>query len=324
MQSIVLERARTLREYRLDDPLPADGRLLVRMDHTCILDRDLDAFHYGHGKLPRVFGSSIVGTVIAVGEASSTDGGDRRGKIIPFRADAGQGWEPGARVLAFFDDDEDGGLRRMLSLEPGRCHLIPPGIPEERIPLLPDLAISAGILDSLGAARGEVLVVLGARAGGVVLALTAARMGVIAIVVDPSRPRLQQAEDLGVIHTINPLAASLPEELEWLTGGQVDYIVDTSGDEEFFPAAFASLPPGGVLGLTTPINAPLTLAEIAEAGITVRSLTRVTVSMETARQIAETLDLERFISLSVPLSEIPTVVPSILRERGTFLRLTTF
>jgi NADPH:quinone reductase-like Zn-dependent oxidoreductase len=331
MQAIVLERARTLRQYPLDAPAPAGDRVLVRMDHGCILDRDLDAFHYGRGKMPRVFGSSLIGTVVTDSEESTIQGGnqparsrDSRGRIIPFPTATESAPQPGTRVMVLFDEEEDGGLRRFVSVDPGRCHPISAGVPDEKLPVLPDVAFAAGILDTLGAARGEVLVVLGARAGGVVLALTAARMGVVAILVDPSRPRLQQAEDLGVIHTINPLAASLPEELGWLTGGQVNYIVDTSGDEEFFPAALASLPPGGVFGVTTPMNVSLTLGEIADAGITVRGLTRVPVSGEAACQIAETLDLERLVSLSVPLGEIPTVVPSILRERGTFLRLTTF
>jgi NADPH:quinone reductase-like Zn-dependent oxidoreductase len=328
MQSIVLERARTLREYALDTPAPRHDRILVRMDHACVLDRDLDAFHYGRGKMPRVFGSSMVGTVMesADGEdgAPSAAPAAPRGRVIPFPISAKSGPPPGTRVMVLFDEEEDGAMRRFVSIDPGRCHVVAPGVPEERLAVLPDVAVAAGILETLGARRGDVLVVLGARAGGVVLALTAARMGIVTIVVDPGRPRLQQAEELGVLHTINPLAASLPEELEWLTGGRVDFIVDTSGDEEFFPAALASLPPGGVLGLTVPIDVPLTLGEIAEAGITVRSLIRVPINAETARQIAETLDLERIISLSVPLGEVPAVVPSILRERGTFLRLTAF
>lgn len=150
-----------MREYRLEAPALEYGHLRIRMEFGCILDRDLDSFYHGIGTLPRVFGSTLVGTVVE---------GEGRARIIAFRGGVVHAPKPGTKVMVFFDE-------------------------------------------------AEATVVL----------------------VDPSRPRLQHAEELGIQHTINPIAGAL----EW----------------------------------------------------------------------------EHLVSRSVPLCEIPSVVPEIMGEPGTFPRL---
>lgn len=312
MTSIVLERARTLREYRLDTPDPHHDQVLLRVSHVCVRDRDLDGFYYGRGKLPRVFGSALVGTVV---EPSASE------RVIPFIPGAERPLAAGTRVLVIFDDDEDGGLREYVAVPAGRCHVIDAAVAEESLPLLPDLALAAGTLGQMQAAEGQTLIVLGARASGVVLALVAQAAGMNVVVVDPSQPRLRQAADMGIEHVVNPIAASLPEELDWFTGGRVDFMVDTSGDPEHMPAALASLHAGSVLGLTEPLDFAFNLQDVTERDISIVSLADVEPDVEAAVAIAPAQDLSGLVSLSVPLIEIPAVVPSIVRERGTFLRL---
>ncbi|MFW5694971.1 MAG: zinc-binding dehydrogenase [Alkalispirochaeta sp.] len=313
MTAIVLERARTLREYRLDTPAVEYGHVLIRVEYACVLDDDLDAFYYGYGKVPRVFGSAMVGTVVA---------GPKAGRIVPFRGSgAGGALGAGTRVMGFFDDTQDGALRDYAVVPEDRCHVLPPDIREDRVPLIPDAARAAGIVRRLGIAPGQTLVVLGARATGVVLSLIAQAAGATVVLVDPSRSRLNGAEELGVHHTINPIAASLPEELDWFIGGRVDFVVDTSGDPEFMPAAVASLHRGSVLGLTGPMDYPFNLSEIAETGICIQGLTETEPAGAAAVDLARDLPLERLVSRSVPFVEIPAVVPVVMRERGAFLRL---
>jgi len=312
MTAIVLERARTLREYRLDAPAVEYGHTRIRVEYACVLDRDLDAFYHGRGKMPRVFGSALLGTVM---------GENREERIIPFRPGTGGAPTAGTRVIVYFDDTQDGALREYVVVPEHRCHPLPQTVEEEHVPLLPDAALAAGALERLGITAEQTLVVLGARASGIVLSMVAQAAGVTVVLVDPSRPRLHNAEELGIQHTINPIAASLPEELEWFTGGQVDFVVDTSGDPEFMPAAIASMHRGSVLGLTTPIDYPFNFSEVAEADISVVSLTEVQPNSSAAVELTRGLPLDRLVSRSVPFIEIPAVVPAVMRERGTFLRL---
>ena len=78
---------------------------------------------------------------------------------------------------------------------------------------------------------------------------------------------------------------------------------------------------GSVLGLTTPIDYPFNLSEVAEADISVVSLTEVQPNSSAAVELTRGLHLDRLVSRSVPFIEIPAVVPAVMRERGTFLRL---
>jgi threonine dehydrogenase-like Zn-dependent dehydrogenase len=312
MTTIVLERARTLREYQLDIPVAEYGQLLIRVEYGCILDGDLDAFYRGGGKMPRIFGSALVGTV---------EDDDASTHIIPFRSSAYHAIAAGTRVVAFFDSSHDGSLREYAVVPESQCFSLPSGVPEYRIPMVPDVAIAAGALRRLGVSGGDTLVVLGARAAGVVLSITAQWMGAQVVLVDPSRPRLEQAQELGIQRTISPIAASLPEEIEWHHGGVVNYIVDTSGDPEYMPAAIAAMHEGSVLGLTVPLEYPFSFSQVVEADIGIQSLVDVTPDVDTAAEIAVTTELERLVSLSVPLVEIPAAVPAIMREPGTFLRM---
>lgn len=312
MTSIVLERARTLREYRLDTPVPHHDQVLLRVNHVCVRDQDLDSFYYGRGKLPRVFGSAMVATVA---EPATSE------RVIPFIPGAERPLAAGTRVVVVFDDSEDGGLREYAAVPAGRCLVLDETIADSQLPMIPDLALAAGTLGQLQASEGQSLIVLGARAAGLVLAMVAQEAGLNVVVVDPSQPRLRQASELGIEHLINPIAASLPEELDWFTGGRVDLMVDTSGDPEHMPAALASLHAGSVLGLTEALDFPFNLQDVTERDISILSLTDVEPDVEAAATIAATRDLSSLVSLSVPLIEIPAVVPSIVRERGTFLRL---
>ncbi len=316
MTAIVLERARTLREYWLEVPEVAYGHLLIQVEYGCVLDRDLDAFYHGTGKMPRVFGSALVGTILD----GTRVAGAGSARIIPFGG-ADRRLQAGTRVMVFFDGTHDGALREYVVVPESRCHVLPAEIPEERLPLLPDAAIAAGVLTRLGVTAGHILLVLGARAAGVVLSVVAQWMGAQVVLADPSQPRLHQAEELGIQHTINPITASLPEELEWFTGGRVDFVVDTSGDPEFMPAAIAAMPPGSVLGLTVPVDYPFSFSDIVDNDIGVQSLTDAEPSSAVAVELAASVDLNRLISRSVPLIEMPAVVPAVIRERGTFLRL---
>lgn len=349
MVSIVLERARTLREYRLDRPVAAPGEVLIRMESVGLLDHDLDAFFHGRGKLPRVFGSSFVGTVVgdsttvesgAPGSESTTAGAGGPGAagpgaaaphtsapvIIPFhrgesRDAAGRRLQPGTRVAVLFEAYEDGGLREYVAVPAGRCYPIPTELPQERTALLPDVAVAAGLVSALRATPGDSLVVYGARAAGLVLAIVAQEAGLVVTVVDPSQARLHQAETLGITRTINPIAASVPEEIEWVSSGRTDFIVDTSGDPEIMPSVMALAHAGTVLGFTVPIDYPVSLRDIIGDGISVQSLVNVPPDFDAATTITEQVDVEQLVSLTVPMVDIPAVVPAIVRERGTFLRL---
>lgn len=318
MKSVVLERARTLRNYDLAPPLPGAGELVIRVTEGCVLDEDLDAFARGSGHTPRVFGSTAVGVVEQTETAADSP------RILQFHTVAAADLRPGDVVAVEFTDREDGGLREYVAVNPSRCHLLPPEIPDERLPLLPDVARVAGALAHLGVEPERTLVVFGARARGVLFALCAMHAGVRVVLVDPVQARLSTAEELGIEHTINPIVASLPEEMEWVTAGRVDYIVDTTGTTEIIPSAVAIATPGTTFAFTESIDWEIPVATIVNEGLTLTGLRGAPPDYDAAVSLAARIELERLVSLRVPFNEVPLAVPAVVREGGVFLRLVAY
>lgn len=314
MIAIVLERARSLMLYQLAEPAPDDGHLLVSVASVCLSDGDLDAFHHGDGALPRVFGTRGVGRVVEREQAGRIMSmfGSRRG--IP------------AGTLVAFDLDglEVGALQETVSVPVGRCHRLPDEIPVDRLALVPDLAEMCGVIRSLEPSPHDVVVVYGARASGLLLALVAQAVGLRTILVDPSRARLTRARELGIETTINPISASIPEELDFLTGGRVDTIIDTSGNAEIMPTVRAIARPGTTIVLGEAMDFDISLAEIVADGLTVRAMHPVAADYDLASDLAQQLPLDALVSVHVPARDVPSALPAVVREIGTVLRMVAY
>jgi len=111
------------------------------------------------------------------------------------------------------------------------------------------------VMNSLAVARGSSIAVLGTGAVGLAAVMAARIAGAYPIIgVDINPGRLDLALSLGATHVIDNRRHEANAGIAAITGGGVDYVLETTGDSRLGSAALNSLNPGG------------TLAHIAEPG----------------------------------------------------------
>lgn len=120
-------------------------------------------------------------------------------------------------------------------------------------PLGCGLQTGAGtVMNSLGVKAGSSIVILGAGSVGLAAVMAARIMKArIIIAVDIKSQRLKLALELGATHAIDNRRADLARSIEEITGGGVDYMVETSGISEMYRLADELLKPGGKMASLT-------------------------------------------------------------------------
>jgi aryl-alcohol dehydrogenase len=109
---------------------------------------------------------------------------------------------------------------------------------------------AGAVMNSLNPRAGSSIAVFGAGSVGTSAIMAARTVGcttIIAIDVKPSR--LALARELGATHTVDPSEADPVEAIRKLTGGGVDYSLETTAEAAVFRQAVDALDVPGVCGL---------------------------------------------------------------------------
>ncbi|MFD7445885.1 NAD(P)-dependent alcohol dehydrogenase [Streptomyces sp. NPDC059909] len=207
---------------------------------------------------------------------------------------------------------------------------VPPTVPLKLLgPLGCSVQTGAGaVLNVLDPEAGSTFVVFGTGAVGM-SALLAARVANCStiIAVDIVQSRLQRARELGATHIINGQMENATDHIKEITGGGVDYAVDTTGNQKVFRTMVDSLGSRGHAALVG-LAAPGTEATI-DIGTTI--LTGAKISMVIEGDTVPHTFIPRLISLyqdgrfpfdklvkSYPFTDINTAFQD--SEQGTTLK----
>ena len=131
---------------------------------------------------------------------------------------------------------------------------VPRTLPLELLaPLGCGLQTGAGtVMNSLAVKAGSSIAVFGAGAVGLAAVMAARIVGARTIIAVDIKPlRLKLALQLGATHTIDNRRGDLAQSLSDITGGGVDYVVETTGDAQLHSLAVDLLNPCGKLALLT-------------------------------------------------------------------------
>ncbi len=113
------------------------------------------------------------------------------------------------------------------------------------------------VMNSLCVASGSNVAVFGTGAVGLAAVMASRIAGAGTIIgVDIIPKRLRLARELGATHTINGRREDVAARVKAITGGGVDYTIETTDDDEMYRLSMDLLNPGGVAALVTGAAGP--------------------------------------------------------------------
>jgi threonine dehydrogenase-like Zn-dependent dehydrogenase len=262
MKAVVFHGVGDLRVQGVPCPRPKAGEAVIRITATTICGTDV---HIVKGEYPvkqgLILGHEPVGVIHELGSGLDEDYAVGQRVIVGAITPCGQcfyclngvhsqchgplgGWRFGNTI--------NGAWAEYLLVPDARANLalIPDGLTDEQVLMLPDIA-STGIsgAESGGVRTGDAVAVFAQGPIGLCATLGARLRGASLIVgVDPTPERRAMSSRFGASVTINPNACNVVEELKRLTDGRgVDVAIEALGRQETFEAALRSVRPGGVL-----------------------------------------------------------------------------
>jgi len=136
---------------------------------------------------------------------------------------------------------------------------VPKALPLEMLaPLGCGLQTGAGtVMNSLNVPAGAGIAVFGTGAVGLAAVMAARIVGAHPIVgIDIVPGRLNLARQLGATHTIDSRKEDIAARIKAITGGGVDYTVETTDNDEMYRLSLELLNPKGVAALVTGASGP--------------------------------------------------------------------
>lgn len=144
---------------------------------------------------------------------------------------------------------------------------VPKDAPLEKMgPLACGVQTGAGaVMNALKVTAGKSFAVFGTGSVGLSAVMAARVVGATTIIaVDTNDERLAFAREVGASHTVNPKGTNATEEILAVTGGGVNFVLDTTGLAEVIRNAVLSLAPRGVCGIlgASPMGSEICLDEV--------------------------------------------------------------
>jgi aryl-alcohol dehydrogenase len=272
---------RPLKIERLEMEGPRDDEVLVRLVASGICHTDIDFCESG-GSGPVVLGHEGSGVVERIGKAvEGIKPGDHVvlsyqscGRCRPCRnghpADCRRFWEANFGFARLDGTNAlRGGVRghffgqssfATYALATVRNLVkVPKSLPLALLaPLGCGLQTGAGtVMNSLAVRAGSSMAVLGTGSVGLAAVMAARILKAKPIIaVDINHRRLKLAREIGATHSINNRLNDLAGGIKAITGGGVDYVVESTADHDMEQLAAKLLNPGGKAALLSGASAP--------------------------------------------------------------------
>lgn len=303
--AIAWEKDAPLAIEQVDLDAPRDDEILVKVKAAGICHTDLNVIRQQFPlPLPMILGHEGAGIVQAVGaNVRGVKAGDKVGLtfdtcgVCRYCQEGAPAYcaEQGARN--FTGVRADGSTRAHKDGTPIRANFfgqssfatyalarernvvkVPDEVPLEIVgPLGCGIMTGAGaVMNALKVQAGQSIAVLGAGAVGLSAIMAARLVGAsVIIAVDVHAHRLALAQDLGATHTINATdEADLEPKLRDIVGGNLEYVVDTTGVGTVIRQAVQALATRGTCGLVGSLRGDpgLNFRDLMGKGKTVRGI----------------------------------------------------
>jgi NADPH:quinone reductase-like Zn-dependent oxidoreductase len=248
-----------LRYEDVDDPVPGDGEVLIRLRAASL--NHLDCWvRQGLPSVPkpRILGADGAGTVAALGSGADSFSEGDRVVINP-------GLDDGARIVG---EHMDGTHAELVAVPATNVYPIPEGLSFEEAAAFPLVFETAYrmLVTKARLEEGEWVLLWGIGSGVASAAFTLARaLGARTIVTSSSSEKLARARELGADAAVNHVDDDVAAAVKEATGGRgVDIVVEHVGEATWKTSLQAAGPNARVVvcGATSGPNPPAQLHRI--------------------------------------------------------------
>ncbi|SKA27000.1 zinc-dependent alcohol dehydrogenase family protein [Consotaella salsifontis] len=215
---------------------PADNEVLIEIDSATICGTDL---HILEGKFeskpPVVLGHEFSGRVAktgslvrncTVGDLVSVEPHIYCGRCKPCRT----GKPHLCTDRLAWGINLNGGFAQYATVRDDVVYHVPAGLSGEEAALAELLGCVMNGIERLAVGIGDAVVILGGGAAGILLAKLAQKRGAAQIIFsEPNEARREAILELGYRHVFDPGAVDLAQEIEKLTEGGADVVIDAAG-----------------------------------------------------------------------------------------------
>lgn len=258
INAICLTQPKDVEIQAVSYPLKGATDVLVRIEAMGICGSDIGAYR-GTNPLvtyPRILGHEIVGTVIeaGIGMPNNISVGDRV-IIDPYIYcnhcySCSIGRTNCCETLKVLGVHIDGAMQEVIR-HPAHMLVKAPDMDVSELALAEPLTISLHAIHRTKVKAGEHVVIIGAGAIGLMAALVAQVYGAIPILIDLLDKRLEYAQSIGIVHTINPIKENDIDKIKSITNGRMaEVVIEASGANIAIQNTLKYVSFAGRIGLT--------------------------------------------------------------------------
>lgn len=233
------------------DPVAGLGEAVVRLKAAALNHRDVwirsgTGAYAGGFKQRVILGSDGAGEVLSVGSGAAASLVGQAVVINPSLdwGDAELAQGPNFRILGLPDD---GTYAQMIRVPAANIHKKPAGLSFEEAAAIPLAALTAyrAVVSRARVQKGETVLVTGIGGGVSAFALQiAAHLGARVVVTSGSDAKLARAREMGAVGGANYRTQDWAREINTLSNGGPDVVIDSVGGETFAKCV-EILKPGG-------------------------------------------------------------------------------
>ncbi|MBV4365432.1 Zn-dependent oxidoreductase [Erwinia phyllosphaerae] len=318
MKSVVIAKPGELVVAERDQPQPAAGEVLVKVQYASICGSDVHIWH-GHNpfaRYPRVIGHEFFGVITATGEGVETARIGERVAVDPVVScghcyPCSVGRPNVCSELQVIGVHRDGGFSEYAAVPAQNAYVVPDAIPDKLASLIEPFTIAANICAFLQPQPGDIALIFGAGPMG--LTAIQALKGVYnlskVIVADRLPERLKMAQENGADVVLDNSEIPLAAQLE---GIRPTLIIDAACHPGILAEAVALASPAARIGLLGFSGEPCT---VTQQSLTSKELSLFTSRLNSHRfpQVIDWMEKkliqpEKLVTHYLPLADVETAM----------------
>ena len=237
MKAVVLYSPKRVEIKEVKTPVPKENEALIKVRSAGICGSDIGAYR-GLNPLvsyPRVLGHEIAGEISEIGEnAIGLKVGDHV-ILDPYKYcrqcyPCSIGRTNCCENLQVIGVHIDGGMQEYIAYPVNMLIKVPIAMSWDYVPLAEPLTIALHAVHRTRFKAGEHIAINGAGAVGLLIAMSSIAYGGIPILIDLVEERLDYAEQLGIVNTIDISKQDLIKRIFEITNGRMaEVVVEASG-----------------------------------------------------------------------------------------------